>query len=245
MKPKSRTSVLLVDDHAVVREGYRGLLDRTSDLKVTAEAATGEDAYRLYGETPTDVVVMDVSLPGMSGIETTRRLLARTPDARVLVFSMHEDTMFASRALQAGAKGYVTKASAPELLVDAVRAVAIGRVYITQNIAQQLAFQSTRGQHLPFNALSPREFEVLRLLAQGLPVQDIAGKLSLSQKTIANYQSSIRQKLEVTSSAQIVRLAMSCGLIQANPPSLGMPDRSGNSPSSSGNDSGVGNPGGA
>lgn len=243
MKPKSRTSVLLVDDHAVVREGYRGLLDRTSDLKVTAEAATGEDAYRLYGESPTDVVVMDVSLPGMSGIETTRRLLARTPGARVLIFSMHEDTMFASRALQAGAKGYVTKASAPELLVDAVRAVAIGRVYITQNIAQQLALQSTRGQHLPFNALSPREFEVLRLLAQGLPVHDIADKLSLSQKTIANYQSSIRQKLEVTSSAQIVRLAMSCGLIRANPPSLGMPDRSGNFPSPSGNDSGDGDPG--
>ncbi|MFN0313553.1 MAG: response regulator [Burkholderiales bacterium] len=212
------TSVLLVDDHAVVREGYRRLLERTSDLKVTAEAASGEDAYRVYWETPADVVVMDVSLPGMSGIETTRRILARQPAAKVLVFSMHEDTMFASRALQAGAKGYVTKSSAPEVLVDAVRAVAAGKMYITQDVAQQLALQSLPGQRLPLNALSPREFEVFRLLAQGHPVQDIANKLCLSQKTIANYQSSIRQKLEVTSAAQIVRLAISCGLVDSGTP---------------------------
>jgi two-component system, NarL family, invasion response regulator UvrY len=210
-----RISVLLVDDHAVVREGYRRLMERTSDLKVIAEASNGEDAYRIYGETPIDVVVMDVSLPGMSGIETTRRMLARSPAARVLVFSMHEDAMFASRALQAGAKGYVTKSSAPEVLVEAVRSVASGKIYITQDVAQQLAMQSLPGQRLPLNTLSPREFEVFRLLAQGVGVPDIATRLSLSQKTIANYQSSIRQKLEVTNAAQIVRLAISCGLAEA------------------------------
>jgi len=213
-----RISVLLVDDHAVVREGYRRLLEKTVDLKVTAEASSGEDAYRLFGEQPVDVVVMDVSLPGMSGIETARRLLARTPSAKVLVFSMHEDAMFASRALQAGAKGYVTKSSAPEVLVEAVRSAAVGKIYISQDVAQQLAMQSLPGQRTPLTALSPREFEVFRLLAQGVAVTEIASRLWLSQKTIANYQSSIRQKLDVTNAAQIVRLAISCGLVESGAP---------------------------
>jgi len=213
-----RISVLLVDDHAVVREGYRRLLEETVDLKVTAEASSGEEAYRLFSEQPVDVVVMDVNLPGMSGIETARRLLTRTPSAKVLVFSMHDDAMFASRALQAGARGYVTKSSAPEVLVEAVRSAAVGKIYISQDVAQQLAMQSLPGQGTPLTALSPREFEVFRLLAQGVAVTEIASRLSLSQKTIANYQSSIRQKLNVTNAAQIVRLAISCGLVESGAP---------------------------
>lgn len=225
-----RISVLLVDDHAVVREGYRRLLEKTSDLKVIAEAASGEEAYRLYAENPADVVVMDVSLPGMSGIETARRILARTPGAKVLVFSMHDDAMFASRALQAGAKGYVTKSSAPEVLVEAVRSAAAGRIYITQDVAQQLAMQTLPGQRTPLTALSPREFEVFRLLAQGVELSEIAVRLSLSQKTIANYQSSIRQKLDVSNAAQIVRLAISCGLVEAGAPIPEIEGMSGNPP---------------
>ncbi len=230
-------SVLLVDDHAVVREGYRRLLERTSDLKVVAEAASGEEAYRLYGDAPADVVVMDVSLPGMSGIETARRILARFPGAKVLIFSMHEESMFASRALQSGAKGYVTKSSAPEVLVEAVRSVAAGKIYITQDVAQQLALQTMPGQRTPLNSLSPREFEVFRLLAQGVAVGDIAGRLSLSQKTIANYQSSIRQKLEVTNAAQIVRLAISCGLVESGAPSPEIEGFTGSTPAAAQNDS--------
>jgi two-component system, NarL family, invasion response regulator UvrY len=197
--------VLLADDHAVVREGYRRLLERTADIKVVAETDTGEDAYRRFCDAPPDVVVMDINLPGMSGLEATRRIVAREPRARVLIFSMHEDAMFASRALQAGARGYVTKASAPEVLVDAVRAVAAGKPYISQDVAQQLALQH----------LSPREFEVFRLLAEGRSVGEIAQVMCLSQKTIANYQSAIRQKLELTNAAQIVRLAMSYGLLES------------------------------
>jgi two-component system, NarL family, invasion response regulator UvrY len=205
--------VLLADDHAVVREGYRRLLERTQDIQVVAEAATGEEAYRLFCELLPDVVVMDINLPGMSGIEATRRVVSRQAQARVLIFSMHEDAMFASRALQAGARGYVTKASAPEALVDAVRTVAAGKAYISQDVAQQLALQALPGQRLPLNHLSPREFEVFRLLAEGRSINEIAQVMCLSQKTIANYQSSIRQKLELTNAAQVVRLAMSYGLL--------------------------------
>jgi DNA-binding NarL/FixJ family response regulator len=209
--------VLLADDHAVVREGYRRLLERTPDITVVAEAANGEEAYRLFCDVAPEVVVMDINLPGMSGVEATRRVIAREPHARVLMFSMHEDAMFASRALQAGARGYVTKASAPEVLVDAVRAVAAGKAYISQDVAQQLALQALPGQRLPLNHLSPREFEVFRLLAEGRSVAEIAQVMCLSQKTIANYQSSIRQKLELTNAAQVVRLAMSHGLLESRP----------------------------
>jgi two-component system invasion response regulator UvrY len=205
--------VLLVDDHAVVREGYRRLLERTSEIEVVAEAATGEDAYRVFCELNPDVVVMDINLPGMSGIEAARRMLAREPDARVLMFSMHEDALFGSRALQAGARGYVTKASAPEVLVEAVKAVSAGRLYISHDMAQELALQTVPGQDLPLNALSPREFEVFRLLAEGKSVADIARILSLSQKTVANYQSLIKQKLDADTSAQMVWIALKRGLV--------------------------------
>ena len=208
-----QVKVLLADDHAVVREGYRRLLERTPGIHVVAGTGTGWDAYRLGCELAPDVVVMDINLPGMSGIEATRRILAREPQAKVLIFSMHEEAMFASRALQAGARGYVTKASAPEVLVDAVRALAEGRPYISQDVAQQLALQTLPGQRLPLNHLSPREFEVFRLLAEGRSVPEIAQVMCLSQKTIANYQSTIRQKLELTNAAQVVRLAMSHGLL--------------------------------
>jgi DNA-binding NarL/FixJ family response regulator len=207
--------VLLADDHAVVREGYRRLLERTPDITVVAEAATGEDAYRVFNELTPDVVVMDINLPGISGVEATRRMVAREPQARILVFSIHEDVMFASRAFQAGARGYVTKASAPEVLVDAVRAVVVGKLYISQDIAHQLALQALPGQHRPpLDHLSPREFEVFRLLAEGRSVAEIARVMSLSQKTVANYQSSLRQKLELTNAAQVVHLAMSYRLIK-------------------------------
>jgi DNA-binding NarL/FixJ family response regulator len=209
--------ILLVDDHAVVREGYRRLLERTPDIQVVAEASDAEEAYRAFCDLAPDVAVMDINLPGTSGVEVTRRIVARETHARVLVFSMHDDAMFARRALQAGARGYVTKASAPEVLVEAVRAVASGKVYLSQDVAQQLALQTIPGQQLPLANLSAREFEVFRLLAEGRSVADIAQIMCLSQKTIANYQSSIRQKLELTNAAQVVRLAMSHGLLDSDP----------------------------
>jgi two-component system invasion response regulator UvrY len=213
MAESARTTVLLVDDHAVVREGYRRLLERTDDLQVIAEASTGEEAYRLFSEVRPRVVVMDISLPGIGGIEAARRILAREPEARILMFSMHEDVVFSSRALQAGARGYVTKSSAPEVLVDAVRLVAEGKLYISHKMAQELAVQMMPGSQHPLHALSAREFEVFRLLVAGHAVSEIAKILSLSYKTVANYQSSIRQKLDVATAAQVVRMALSHGFL--------------------------------
>ncbi|MGQ0577883.1 MAG: response regulator [Betaproteobacteria bacterium] len=207
--------VVLVDDHAVVREGYRRLLDRTEDISVIAEVASGEEAYRIVCERQPDVTVMDINLPGMGGIEAVRRIVARLPEAKILMFSMHEDTVFSSRALQAGARGYVTKSAAPEVLVEAVRLVAAGKLYISHEMAQELAMQMLAGRGNPIDALSAREFEVFRLLVAGHSLQEIAGILCLSYKTVANYQSNMKHKLDVNNTAQVVRIALSHGLIAA------------------------------
>ena len=205
--------VLLVDDHAVVREGYRRLLEQTDDIRVLAEAGNGEDAYRLFCELRPALVVMDISLPRISGIEVTRRMVARDPNARVLVFSMHEDVVFASRALAAGARGYIAKSAAPEVLVEAIRRVASGQSYVDHAMAQKLALQRVGSDPNPVSVLTEREFEVFRLLAQGQPVNEIARILNLTAKTVANHQSALRQKLGVDNAAQLVRLAARHGLI--------------------------------
>jgi DNA-binding NarL/FixJ family response regulator len=205
--------VLLVDDHAVVREGYRRLLEQTEDIRVLAEAGNGEDAYRLFCELRPRVVVMDISLPRISGIEVTRRMVARDPGARVLVFSMHEDVVFASRALAAGARGYIAKSAAPEVLVEAIRRIAAGQSYVDHGMAQRLALQRVGSEPDPVSVLTEREFEVFRLLAQGQPVNEIAGILNLTAKTVANHQSALRQKLGIDNAAQLVRLAARHGLI--------------------------------
>jgi DNA-binding NarL/FixJ family response regulator len=212
----SAVRVVLVDDHAVVREGYRRLLERTGDIAVIAEVASGEEAYRTVCELEPDVTVMDINLRGMSGIEVVRRVLARVPDAKILMFSMHEDTVFSSRALQAGARGYVTKSAAPEVLVEAVRLVAQGKLYISHEMAQELAVQMLPGRDNPIDALSAREFEVFRLLVTGHTLLDIARTLCLSYKTVANYQSNIKHKLDVSNTAQVVRIALNHGLIGGN-----------------------------
>jgi DNA-binding NarL/FixJ family response regulator len=209
--------VVLVDDHAVVREGYRRLLERTGDIVVVAEAANGEDAYRLICEHEPDVAVLDISLPGLGGIEVARRVIARLPHQKILMFSMHEDTVFSSRALQAGARGYVTKSAAPDVLIEAVRLVAAGKLYISQEMAQELAIQMIPGREKPIDALSGREFEVFRLLVAGHTLQEISEIMHLSYKTIANYQSSIRQKLDVSNTAQVVRIALNHGMIASAP----------------------------
>ena len=212
MPPANRIRVLLVDDHAVVREGYKRLLERDKTIAVVGEASSSQDAYRLFTELRPDVVVMDISLPGMSGIEIMRRMLMRAPEAKVLVFSMHEDEVFASRALQAGARGYITKSSAPEVLVEAVQAVAHDQLFIDRDITQKLAAQR-RGYENALKLLSAREFEVFRLLAIGHTVAQISETLNLSWKTVANYQSIVKQKLGVESTVQLARIALSHGLI--------------------------------
>ena len=207
-----RIAVLLVDDHAVVREGYRRLLERDGSLVVVGEAASSAEAIRCDGELKPDVVVLDIALPGVSGIETLRRIIARRPDARVLMFSMFQEGIYASRAMSAGARGYLSKASAPDLLVAAVRCVAAGGRYLSPDVEQAMAQQSSGTQQLAA-ALSTRELEVLRLLSQGYGVEEIGERLGVSPKTAANHQSSIKQKLGANSALQLILIAQQSGLI--------------------------------
>jgi two-component system invasion response regulator UvrY len=208
----ARISVLLVDDHAVVREGYRRLLERDDSLVVVGEAATAAEAIRCDEELQPDVVVLDIALPGVSGIEILRRIIARRPDACVLMFSMYQDGIYASRAINAGARGYLSKASAPDLLVDAVRCVAAGERYLSSDVEQAMTRQSPAENQLA-ESLSTRELEVLRMLAQGYGVEEIGERLGLSPKTAANHQSSIKQKLGANSALQLILIAQQFGLI--------------------------------
>jgi len=209
--PPESVSVLLVDDHSVVREGYRRLLER-SGLQVIGEAGDAQSAYTQYVEKRPQVVVMDISLPGASGIEALRRIRARDNEARVLMFSMYEDPVFAYRALQAGARGYVTKAAAPDVLVEAVLSVARGRSFLGAEIARELALRSVSAGDGADSILSPREFEVLRLLVRGVSLREIAAQLGLTAKTVANHQSIIRQKLGADTAVKLLQAAARLGI---------------------------------
>jgi two-component system invasion response regulator UvrY len=199
-------TILLVDDHAVVRTGYRRILENDSRLRVVGEAANSSEALHHDRELTPDVIVLDIALPGVSGIETLRRILARRPAARVLMFSMYSDAIYASRALRAGALGYISKSSAPELLVEGVRAVASGGQYISPDVRQSMTNLPARTNEL-IRSLSTREHEVLRLLTHGYDVREIGKQLELSAKTVANIQSSIKQKLGANTALQLIVIA--------------------------------------
>jgi DNA-binding NarL/FixJ family response regulator len=209
--------VLLVDDHAVVRAGYRTLL-QDSAVEVVGEAADAKAACAQYVALRPDVVVMDLSLPGAGGFEAIRRILARNPEARILVFSIHEDVAFVEQALRAGAKGYITKNSAAEILVEAVCEVARGQMYLDRRLAQVLALRQTHGQMGVLSSLSVREFEIFCLLAEGLAPAEVARQLSLSQKTVANYGTQIKRKLNVHSTGELVHLAIRNGVVKGSSP---------------------------
>lgn len=214
VSPPPPIRVLLVDDHAVVRAGFRRLLEGCG-VRVSAEADTGEAGYRAYVDAPCEVVILDLALPGRGGLETLRRLRARDAGARVLVFTMHDEPAFAEQALAAGALGYVTKSSSPEVLLDAVTRVARGERCLSPDIAERLALAPSGGPQAAIEALSPREFEIFRQLAAGHSAAEIGERLALSAKTVANYGSQIRARLGVGSRAGLARLAIRLGLIEA------------------------------
>jgi len=209
---RNQVSVLLVDDHAVVREGYRRLLERHGDIAVIGEAVDAATAHSLFCRLDPQIVVMDITLPGSGGIEAMRRMLMYKSDARVLIFSMHEDAIFARRALQAGAFGYVTKASAPGVLVEAVHTIASGKKYLSAAVAHALALRADALDAGGSNGLSAREFEVLRQLVQGHSINDIARSMGINPKTVSNHQSVIRQKLGADSAVQLLSIARKLGL---------------------------------
>lgn len=204
--------ILLVDDHAVVRSGYRRFLERHDDLRVVAEAADAEEGYGLFGQHTPDVSVVDISMAGVGGIELIRRMVAREPMARALAFSMHDDAQFVTRALQVGARGYVTKTSQPDTLVEAVRAVHAGGMYLSPDVAQRRSAAQSGTD--PLALLSAKEFEVFRWFAEGHSSTDIAQALNLSRKTVANYQTQIKDKLGVSTTAALVHIALRHGVVK-------------------------------
>jgi DNA-binding NarL/FixJ family response regulator len=208
------TRVLLTDDHAVVRSGVRRLLEQHDGIEVVAEADSGEQAYQLFGEYLPDVLVMDMSMPGMGGLEALRRIVARYHEAKIVIFSMHENATFATQALTSGAVGYVAKSGDADDLVNAVLDVAAGKNYLSAEMAQKIALQSLSGDDNPTHKLTAREFEVFRFLAEGKVVDDIAKLLNIGQKTVANYQTLLKQKLGVNSPVELVRLAIRCSVIE-------------------------------
>jgi two-component system invasion response regulator UvrY len=208
--------VLLVDDHAVVRTGFRLLLQAQTDIAVIAEAESGEVACQRYMELAPDVVVMDLAMPGMGGLEALRRIRAHHPQARVLTLSAHDDPMHARRALREGALGFLSKRSAPEALIEAVTTVAAARRYLDAGLAQKLALADLDGTtRSPIERLSEREFEVFVRLARGETVQRIAEDLKLSGSTVGSHLYNIKQKLEVGNQSELTLLAIRHGLIEA------------------------------
>ena len=205
--------ILLVDDHAVVREGYRRLLERRADLRVEAEAGSAEEALQILREGQPDLTILDLSLPGMGGIELTQRILQRQPEACILVFSMHRDPLFAAQAIRAGALGYVTKSSSPDVLIQAVYKVARREKVLSPDIAPEMALTLLEGASNPAEELNPREFEILRLLLDGLGTEEIGNILNISPKTVQNVHYQIKTKLGVRTDIELARLAMKLKLI--------------------------------
>ena len=208
--------VMLVDDHAVVRTGFRLLLQAQTEVSVVAEAESGEVACQRYLELSPDVVVLDLAMPGMGGLEALRRIRAHHPQARVLALSAHDDPMHARRALREGALGFLSKRSAPEALIEAVTTVGAGRRYIDVTLAQKLALADLDGGvKSPIEKLSEREFEVFVRLARGETVLHIAEDLRLSASTVGTHLYNIKQKLEVSNQSELTLLAIRHGLIEA------------------------------
>lgn len=210
--------VLLVDDHPVVRAGYHRLLEQTGDICVVAEAGQAEAAYEAFLANTPDICITDLALPGAGGLELMRKILARYGLAKVLVFSMYDSAQLVLRALQGGARGFVSKNAAPDGLVLAVRAIHAGQRYLSEDLSPDLLLRSIDDEAARMASLSVREFEIFRLLAEGRSSGDCARLLNLSPKTIANNQTQIKEKLDVSTTAALVHLALRNGIIGHHEP---------------------------
>ncbi|MDD5580506.1 MAG: response regulator transcription factor [Methylobacter sp.] len=213
--------VMLVDDHAVVRAGFRMLLSTEGTIDVIAEAERGEQACQLYLEKQPDVMVLDLSMPGIGGLETIRRICNRDSNAKILVFSVHDERVYVNRAMDAGAKGYITKHAHPKILMTAIQKIAQGETYIEQGLGKYEGACPDSGSgnseidyQTVIDSLSAREFDVFLLLAKGLTAHKIADELCLGYKTIANYGTQIRSKLKVSTVAELAHIAIVLGVMK-------------------------------
>lgn len=204
--------ILLADDHAIVRAGYRHLIERQSGMKVVGETDNAQDAYLLHRQLQPDIFITDISMPGASGLDAICRILATSAEARILVFSMHVSPDIALAALEAGAKGYITKSSSPDVLLRAIPEALAGRRTLSPDIAKILALARVSDQKTPLQDLTPREFDILRMLISTVEIEQIATTLHLSPKTIQNLHYQIKRKLGVTSDIELTRLAIRWGL---------------------------------
>jgi len=207
--------ILIADDHAIVRGGLRQLLSGESGLIVAGEAANGLEALKLIREQPFDVFLMDMSMPGRSGIELIKQIKSEYPKLAILVLSMHKEEQYAVRAMKAGALGYLTKESAPDLLIAAIRKVALGGIYISSGAAERMAIE-LYGNHdaIPHSLLSDREYQVFSMIVAGTPIGGIADKLSLSVKTVSTHKTRILQKMRMTNAAELIHYAIRHQLLE-------------------------------
>ena len=210
----AKINVLLVDDHSVVRMGFKMLIENESDMAVICEAESGELGITAYKEHKPSIVIMDITMPGMGGLDAIERIIAFDKKAKILVLSAHEDSVHPKRALSAGALGYLTKRSAAEELIKAIRSVNSGTKYLAPAIAQQMAITQISGENNPVEILSDREFEVFMDLAKGKSTNEIADTMCLSPRTVGTHLYNIKQKLNANNSAEIALIAIRCGLLE-------------------------------
>lgn len=208
--------IVIADDHAIVREGLKRIVSAAAGLQVVGEAGDGAQAMQMVRNLEFELLTLDLSMPGRSGIELIKLVRAERPKLRILVLSMHQEMQYAVRAIKAGANGYLTKESAPEQLVQAIRRIAGGGAYVTPEVAEQLAMGAMPGaqQQAAHAALSNREFEVLRLLAQGMGPTEIAQALKLSVKTVSTHKTNLMHKMGLNNASELVRYALKHGLLE-------------------------------
>ena len=207
--------LVLADDHAILREGLKQVLQTQGDFEIVAEAQDGHEVMKRVRENEFDVLVLDMSMPGKSGVELIKQAKAEKPRLRILVLTMHEEHQYAVRAIRAGASGYLTKEGASSQLVSAIRKVAGGGAYISAEVAEQLALNAMPGaQGQPHEALSDREFQVLRMIAEGKSISDIAERLNLSVKTVSTHKANLMQKMGMETAGDIIRYAIAHRLVE-------------------------------
>lgn len=209
----SQTKILIADDHSMLRKGLRTLLEQSS-YTVVGEAHNGEEACLLFEKLHPDLMILDLDMPGISGLDTLARILQRNEKARILILSMHDDCVYASRALQAGAKGFVTKMDPPEVILDALQKILKGGRFLNNEVALNLSMFNLEQDGNPVKKLSPREFEVFKRIAEGGTLTSISEQMHIGYKTVANIQTNVRQKLGVETTGQLVHIATRYGVIK-------------------------------